>query len=96
MTNGYVTIDLKGKALNGTATTIAGVYDAIEASTKPLLITGLVNKLSGTAVEVKPTMADSVTVVSSNYVVRVGDIDITITSGDAVTIATHAFYTPTT
>ena len=94
MTNGYVTIDLKGKPLNGTATTIAGIYDTIESSTKPVLISGLVNKLSGIAVEVKPTMADSVSVVSSNYVVRVGDIDITITSADAVTIATHAFYTP--
>lgn len=79
---GYAIIDLKGKTLSGTPTTILGTHSAIAkaiAGSKPILLTGLT---TGGPCFVQIAADGTSYVISGVY----GN-DITVTSADAVTSA---------
>lgn len=84
---GYKIIDFKDiNLVTGTASTIAGVYDAIKSNhRKAILISGIV--IDGVK------MADSfveLSVVSANYVGTLYGKTLTITKADAVTVKASA------
>ena len=79
---GYAIVDLKGKTLSGTPTTILGTHSAIKkaiAGSKPILLTGLT---TGGPCFVQISVSGTSYVISGVY----GN-DITVTSADAVTSA---------
>lgn len=85
MCSGYQIIDLKNVKIDDVSgATIPGVYDVIEASTKPTLVCGINND----GVEAKPRFiafdvsgTDYVGLYSSGYVMTVTDEDfVTITA----------------
>lgn len=41
MTSGYLIVDLKGKDLDSPGITVKGLYEKLEAATKPIVIDGL-------------------------------------------------------
>lgn len=84
---GYKIIDFKDiNLVTGTASTIAGVYDAIESNhRKAILISGIV--IDGVK------MADSfveLSVVSANYTGKLYGKTLTITKDDKVTVKASA------
>ena len=84
---GYKISDFKDTNLvTGKASTIEGVYDAIESNyRKALLISGIV--IDGVE---KADCFVSFTISSGNYVSEIYGLTLTITSADAVTVKTKA------
>lgn len=41
MTSGYLIVDLKGKDLDSPGITVKGLYEKLEAATKPIVIDGI-------------------------------------------------------
>lgn len=85
---GYAVIDLKGKSLSNVAVVIKGIYDAIEATPKQILLTGIVDGTSGSDVEIKDTFCTPV-VSSGDFVFNIieAGISITVTDDDEVTVS---------
>ena len=76
---GYKIIDLKGKSLSTTATTIDGVYAGIGSTKKPIMLCNI--NIGGTAYH---DTIINITVSSSKYVWAVYGYNFEVTSADAV------------
>lgn len=85
MKGGYKIIDLKGapiKVSTATKAVIPGVYDAIESTTKPILLEGLVVNDTTNKEFIPAFITPSVD--SGNYVFSVYDYNFVVTDDDEV------------
>lgn len=82
---GYKILDLQNKNIvNGAYAIVDGVYEAIESTTKPLLLSGL----RFNDVEYRDTYVTA-TVSGQDYKIVVNGFTITITSADHVSVVTN-------
>lgn len=85
MTNGYKVIDLKGtpiKVSTATKAVVPGIYDAIEESRKPIMLTGIVVN-DTTDKEFHPAHIQPA-VSGTDYVFTLYGYDMTITDDDEI------------